>query len=834
MGLFTLYLDKSNANAELAPLRSSAITDTLEVVDITNFLQLSPCKDCVKISGVGLDSDNNLVVTIGIKHPFDAGDSSEPITGKNRGDLHVFNVEGIVASQDDSSTGFSELGMSIASAKLLNASGYTGYLDAALDEDILQTNANLHPYILHFAYYSAGNFDASNPMGFASVTDPPPSGNLVMAMGCDYSYRDYVFYLPDNEMTFTFAVGCSYGVSAANYLDRFAPEYRIPQHLKKAASEIIVLPPVETLKELNPTQEITLQIEVVDPSHGVTVGPSLDMMLYDSSVETIEIEIPGILSGTMSQSGGSAVSGSGHSADDPLLYEFTFANDLSAEVGIYPGLVKVTDTYPTGSNLSYFVLGKDGIKRVPPGIPQTDGAFEMDEFATYGYFEIEVELGQANDPTIYDVGPGYPYLDPSEVPWESLESNSLVRIHWRDEPYADKWVIARAGTLGEPIIVRGILDAGRRPIITGENAKTRQELNYWNEKRSVIKVGGSSYPSDFPTYITIENLDIRSGHPNYSFTDDQGNTDTYADNAASVHIEMGDHITLRNCILHDSGNGLFVGNQSSDVLIDGNYIHDNGCTGSMYEHNSYTEALSITFQFNHYGPLKPGSEGNNLKDRSAGTVIRYNWIETGSRMCDLVDSHNSLLIDDPRYRETFVYGNVLIKTDLHGNSGVIHYGGDSGTTSDYRKGTLWCFNNTVVSYRTTRTMLFQLSTNDENVECFNNLFYDTAGGDHFYIMGNYGIVDLYNNWLQTGWHEVNGTLQGTINVWDNIEGTNPLFVDFVSEDFHIESGSACRNAAIDLPGSILPDHDLLYQYIKHQGHELRPYDVHLDIGAFEN
>ena len=30
-------------------------------------------------------------------------------------------------------------------------------------------------------------------MGFESVTNPPPSGNLVMAMGCDYDVQDYKF-----------------------------------------------------------------------------------------------------------------------------------------------------------------------------------------------------------------------------------------------------------------------------------------------------------------------------------------------------------------------------------------------------------------------------------------------------------------------------------------------------------------------------------------------------------------------------------------------------------------------------------------------------------------
>ena len=54
----------------------------------------------------------------------------------------------------------------------------------------------------------------------------------------------------------------------------------------------------------------------------------------------------------------------------------------------------------------------------------------------------------------------------------------------------------------------------------------------------------------------------------------------------------------------------------------------------------------------------------------------------------------------PSYRETFVYGNVLIEFDGEGNRQMIHYGGDSGREERYRNGTLYFYHNTVVSTRT--------------------------------------------------------------------------------------------------------------------------------------
>ncbi len=393
MGIYNLTLVPDMVSAELTSLRSMASADTLEVVDITNFLSMAPCSDCAKIKSVSLDADGNLVVSIGIKHPFEAGDPLKPISGRNRGDLHVFNVEGIVAAQDIETVSFAELQKSTASFKLLNASGYTPYLDDVLDAEVFETDADIHPYILHFDDYSAGNFLPENPMGFESVTDPPPSGNLVMAMGCDYDYKDYVFGLSSGDINFTYAIGCTYAISTEIMSQRFNPEYRIPQHLKKAASEIHVVPPVELLKESDPAYEVSFQVEVVDRSHGVAVGDVLDEMKADSSVSEVAIEIPGVLTTTVSQPGSAAISGTGHDATDPLIFEFTINNEESALVGIYPGLVKVIDSYPTGQNESPPLSGMDGIKRVDPIYSPLTGMFDITEFATYATFEMGVEIG---------------------------------------------------------------------------------------------------------------------------------------------------------------------------------------------------------------------------------------------------------------------------------------------------------------------------------------------------------------------------------------------------------------------------------------------------------
>ena len=269
---------------------------------------------------------------------------------------------------------------------------------------------------------------------------------------------------------------------------------------------------------------------------------------------------------------------------------------------------------------------------------------------------------------------------------------------------------------------------------------------------------------------------------------------------------------------------MFVSSNDSetalDILIEGNYIHSNGIVGSIYHHNSYTAAIDITFQYNRYGPLCSGAGGNNLKDRSAGLVVRYNWLEGGNRQLDLVDAEDSVLIqDDPGYAETHVYGNILIEPDGAGNKQIIHYGGDSGATGIYRKGTLYFYNNTVVSTRIDSTTLFRLSTNEEHCDARNNIVYVTGGGEHAGAMlDSTGVLNLSHNWLKPGWQDCFGTLMGTVNDdGTSVEGAAPGFVDLGTQDFRPASGSDCVDAGCGLHAAVLPEHDLTRQYSPHTG-----------------
>ena len=442
----------------------------------------------------------------------------------------------------------------------------------------------------------------------------------------------------------------------------------------------------------------------------------------------------------------------------------------------------------------------------------------------------------------YRVGPSQKLSSLGEVPWESLQPGDQVEIYWRPQPYREKFVICRSGTAEAPIIVRGVSGAGgERPVIDGENATTRKQLQYWGDVRGVIKIGGAVNPPDsMPRYIVLDNLDIRGGRPPFSFTAGNGEKKDYRKNAAAIYVEKADHLTIRNCTIHDSGNGLFVSSNndqaSTDILVEGCYIFDNGNPKSGYEHNVYTEAIGIAFQFNHFGPLRVGCIGNNLKDRSAGTVIRYNWIEAGNNVLDLVEGEDSVFVrKSPLYSKTMVYGNVIIKHEgLHNY--IVHFGGDSGQASLLRKGTLYFCNNTIISQRKYNAAVFRLSSNDAKVDCRNNIFYGPGHDKPFVFMVDKGVVTFTHNWAQEGSQPFTTKNPGRGKFLDDktsIYGHSPDFVNERTGDFHLSANSSCRDAGAKISSDILPEHEVLREYVKHRRSDSRGKDGKIDIGAFE-
>ena len=419
--------------------------------------------------------------------------------------------------------------------------------------------------------------------------------------------------------------------------------------------------------------------------------------------------------------------------------------------------------------------------------------------------------GQGTD---YQVGDGKQYTALDQVPWESLRAGDTVRVFYRATPYAGKFLIAAQGTAAAPVRVCGVRGPnGERPVIDGNGAVTRRALasgygstaytSDIHQARSVIVVKPlATQPYEaYPRYIQIDGLNIKRAHPNYSFTDASGASKRYDDFGACIWLERGQNILIADNEISDCTMAVF--SKSTDdgdfaltknIRIAGNYMWGHGIAGDTHQHTTYTQSVGTVIEFNRYGPLRAGALGNGPKDRSVGTVVRYNRIEEGAHAIDLVEAEDfpGYALKDAAYRTTFVYGNQIKKNGDTGS--VIHYGGDHFGSAPganwgepfFRKGTLYFFNNTV-HITGGGAELFQIDTTEEKAEIFNNIFvFDASVAEGQRSMRASrevgaawtpgGIVNLGRNWISSGWadsdiyHPVKGQLNGTGNL---ISGTTP-------------------------------------------------------------
>ncbi|MEO8696463.1 MAG: right-handed parallel beta-helix repeat-containing protein [Acidimicrobiales bacterium] len=429
----------------------------------------------------------------------------------------------------------------------------------------------------------------------------------------------------------------------------------------------------------------------------------------------------------------------------------------------------------------------------------------------------------------YEVGPGKALDSLGKVPWDTLAAGDTVLINYRPEPYREKFLLRGQGTKEQPITVCGVAGpGGELPIIDGQNAVGAAGLAYPfsgnGEPRGLITVtlGAADQWGYKPQYLVIQGLHIRNAFNENSFTASNGKASKYADNAAGIFIERGEHIIVRGVVLEGNGNGFFVASGDSeevlsrDILLERSRIYGNGTVkvAADRHHNIYTEANGMVFQFNDIGPLREGSGGAALKDRSAGTVVRYNRIEGGSRTLDLVDAQESstLLKDLPEYRTTLVYGNIMIAGPV-GSSNMIHYGGDSGVPEITRQGTLYFYNNTVVvranqtgANARYRTALFDATSSRETIDARNNVIdvrpaVQGSPATELTWMRDEGNLKLGVNWVSPDiqqWRDDKAPAGGGITGLEKVIGkgsTDPVFTNEADGDYSLASGSKAAGVA---------------------------------------
>ncbi|MFW5739258.1 MAG: hypothetical protein ACOC1F_02710 [Myxococcota bacterium] len=490
-----------------------------------------------------------------------------------------------------------------------------------------------------------------------------------------------------------------------------------------------------------------------------------------------------------------------------------------------------------------------GTEPAPGTTPEPGGGTEPPP-GTGSAAPQEVDCTHTGSGNLYEVGEGQPLASLGEVPWNALGPGDMVRVHWRAEPYREKILLSTRGEPGNPIRLCGVAGPdGELPVLDGHGATTSAHQDWipWVQMQDlglvlVVRDDNTGYYSR-PGHIAIEGFHLQGAKQDVPYTAADGSARAYGAGAACVYIAHGDHITVRGSVLTDCSNGFFVLSKSEieetlsrEILFETNSIHGNGNVDDWLRHNAYIQALGVVVQYNYFGRPRPGSLGANLKDRSSGTVVRYNWFEGGARILDLVDAqdHAQEAVQDPRYRETFVYGNVLVSGPSDAKH-LVHYGGDTGGFEhNFRKGTLYFHYNTVLMEGDVNSQwlktLFDASTPDETVDMRNNVVQMT-GTSQLVLMRTSGHLSVGTNWISSGWQEGTTEFDGSVSGAENfLEGSNPMLDPQTKRPI---DGSPLLDRASALAPAAL-DHGATMEYCPvATGVARTAHGSAMDLGAFE-
>jgi hypothetical protein len=381
------------------------------------------------------------------------------------------------------------------------------------------------------------------------------------------------------------------------------------------------------------------------------------------------------------------------------------------------------------------------------------------------------------------VGPTRTYLTPKDVPWLKLMPCDQVLIDYRAEPYRDMLFIASRGEKNKYITVKGLPGPnGERPVFDGANAVTATNvaMGAVYDGKAMISIAppdrsvGAAYGYK-PGYLHITGLNIKNARAASRYTNLSRAVVNWPVFSSGIYAIGAEHLAITNCELADNGLGIFVNSingeayQSRWLLISGNYFHNNGESGNASMHNAYTEAIGTIYEFNYFGQPVSGTAGDNVKERSAGVIFRYNYLEGGVYGLSLRDpqsngDHEALAKDtqgDLLTKHAFVYSNIL---RLRGSSDTMigHGDGAYGDGKQHRHGNLFFYNNKVVHdfeyamYNRDTVNLFQfLNTRSLTTAiALNNIFYAKGAllgilPSPFALVFWGGAADFRNNWINS-------------------------------------------------------------------------------------
>ena len=391
---------------------------------------------------------------------------------------------------------------------------------------------------------------------------------------------------------------------------------------------------------------------------------------------------------------------------------------------------------------------------------------------------VTVDCTPHGSGTDYRVGPGQTLASIGDVPWESLQPGDTVRIFWRTDAYKEKFLIARSGTAAQPIRVCGVPGPqGQLPVLSGDGATTRPQLRSLfgafgtdsMQQRGQIVIWGPSYES-MVQYVQIEGLQFQDVmHAPYTptdmngFVDADGSHHAWDDGGAGIRVQRARNLVFRGNVFTHDPVGIYIISQAyaenfmvRHVLVEGNRFAGNGLRNDYNKHQAYLQGTDFTIQYNVFEQPTPGAQANDLKMRTSGEVVRYNYFENGARALDLVDIEDFVELVMPwqyarfkagnavganadalqaqdwaSYGQSYVYGNLFHMHGAEAWPNPIHYGYDNSPL-DRRPGTVWFYFNTLV-YQTDRAAQPTMRLFD----CCSDFEESFYGADAYLASGNW-------------------------------------------------------------------------------------------------
>lgn len=470
-----------------------------------------------------------------------------------------------------------------------------------------------------------------------------------------------------------------------------------------------------------------------------------------------------------------------------------------------------------GSGLSGYT--KSGAVFTPPNDPSWDRTFAIGPGKTYTSIAA---FSPSNG------GPGWDSLAPGDTVYLFPNRDGSSNVI----PYFERLMLTVRGTPTRPIRIIGVPDpaTGQRPILDGTNATTSPEFTVtytpYDQGYGIFIASHTTNGPGHPGWLTIENLEIRNFYQGDSKTNLYTGFDgvqRHYGGANGFYLHWCDHVTIRNCYLHDNGQGLFGKSYGdpiryiADLTLENNRLANNGCYQSYLEHNSYMEGYRTVYHANKYETLRAGAGGNSgLKDRGVGTKILNNSFSGSAHYNDLVEPQDLEPggILDPAGLGVDIAGNIYF-SDADATRGqaasFIHYGGDQYNPPSERRGVVRFWNNTVVQKgQTYKIPLFNSTNPIGAMDARNNIFYSTGSSpvSEPDLTSTVGFVRYGANWVTSTWQPsfagygaFTGTAIGTSHIVNNGGTNDPGFVNFAAKDLRLATGAHASAKSDPIPSS---------------------------------